>query len=319
MKRTNIMSSRLIKQSLRAGTTAAVIGLFSISLSSCKDDEPSPPKLSIESSMEFNEADGSIEIEVTLDKPATKDIVIEYSLGGDAVEVQDATNENGPDYEVTSELGEIEIEEGESTGVITIDLYSDFTFEEDETITITLEDVDDGITLTEDNEMEITLTQEDGLGILLDWGYDAGDNYTDVDMDLFLWAKNTSGTLAITGLASTAASFAPPEQLFLPNALDDGTYGLSCNYYEGSREPMKFRVRFFNIVNSAQTLLSTKTAQYTLANVNPWYTSDVLPSLSMTFEKTGGTYSAITEITVPASGSRAGGGSWPDNKKPVRK
>lgn len=320
MKKTRISTALLTKQVFVAGATAVVIGFFGLGLSSCKDDEESPPKLSIESATEYNEADGTIEIEVTLDKAASKDITIEYSLGGTAVELNDASDENPPDYEVLSGVGEIEIEQGETTGVIEIELYSDILFEEEESITITIDDVDDGITITEENELEITLIQEDGLGVVLDWGYDAGDNYTDVDMDLFLWAENTNGVLQITGLSSTAASFEAPEQLFIPNVLPDGTYGLSLNYYEGSVEPMKFRVRFYSIVDQAQTLISTKAAQYMLDNRNPWVETEVLPTLSLTYEKSGATYSTFSDITVPETGSRVNtGGTWPEGKKPTKR
>ena len=286
-----------------------VLLAFCVVFSSCKEDEPFvKPKLSFAvSTLTVNEADDIIEIEVVLDKPAPEDITIDYSLDGTALDK--VTSGDSYDYEILSDYLEIQIDKGETTGIIEIQLYSDLEIEDPELIDIQLEDVDsEKIEITRDDRMKITVEQEDGIVVLLQWGVGEGENYTDVDMDLFLWAENTSGTLVLTGLGSTAPSFSPPEAIFLPTiALEDGTYGLSYNYYEGTVEPMNFEVIFAEFINGdfePEAQMNIFSGSYTLANINPWYTSEVDPLLSQTFKKTGSVYSDFSEITIPASGSR---------------
>src|SRR6187431_1793812 len=92
-----------------------VLAFFGLTISSCKDD-PEPyvkPKLSFaESSMTVDEADGVIEVEVTLDKPADEDITITYELGGTARDKVAAGTTLPYDYEIISDYLEIEIDKG---------------------------------------------------------------------------------------------------------------------------------------------------------------------------------------------------------------
>ena len=66
--------------------SVAVLVGAALGLSSCKDDEPPvPPKLSFaESAMTVNEDAGVIEVELVLDKPYSRDLNVEYNLGGTA-------------------------------------------------------------------------------------------------------------------------------------------------------------------------------------------------------------------------------------------
>src|SRR5689334_4038164 len=102
-------------------------------ISSCsKDDEkPSAPKLSFfDEDMTVSEDDGTIEIKVVLSKAYDRDIAIDYDVSGTALEGSLA----GKDYEITSDFGEVIIEEGETEGIIEIELRDDGLFEGDETI-----------------------------------------------------------------------------------------------------------------------------------------------------------------------------------------
>lgn len=131
--------------------------------SSCKEDEPPvPPKLSFANAeMTVSEDDGIIEIEVVLDKPHGKDLNIEYDLGGTASD-QDAVGTANADYEVVGNHGVVVIESGQTTGVIKLEIYNDAVFEEDETIEISIMDLNTSdVQLTADDEIIITITNDD--------------------------------------------------------------------------------------------------------------------------------------------------------------
>jgi hypothetical protein len=227
-------------------------------------------------------------------------------LGGTAKDKVTAGTNSAYDYEITSGYLETKIKKGETSGKILITLASDFSVEDDEIIEISIKSVDsENIELTRDDEIKITVTQEDGLVVLLEWGVGTGEHYTDVDMDLFLWAENNASTLGLTNVSAINSSPVSPEFFFVPTALlDDGDYGLSCNYYEGTANPMNFQVSFIKFVNETAGTAVVRKAAYTLDNVNPWYTSGSDPLLVETFKKSGTDFSDFSEITVPDTLSR---------------
>jgi len=284
--------------------------VFSLMFSSCKEDEPpAKPKLSFDkSSLTVNESDGDIEIKIKLDKGAFEDFTITYELTGTAVDKVAAGTSKAYDYEISSDYLETEIVKGDSIGFIKIKLYSDLAIEDDEMIQISIKDVDtENIEITRNDDIKITVKQEDGMVVALQWGIGAGEKYTDVDMDLFLWAKDTSGEFGLTGIGSANSGFASPEYFFLPfKPFTDGNYGLSCNYYEGKQTPMNFVVSFIKLVGGTEKPAINKKGTYTLANVNPWDTSKIDPLLVLTFDKVGTDFTNFSEITIPAEKSRVG-------------
>jgi len=290
------------------GVSLLLLIALSVMLPSCKEDEPFvKPKLSFsQKTLTFKESDGEVEIEVAIDKAYSKDIEIDYSIAGTAGEEVKVGNTANPDYKITSDYLKVEIKAGETKGIIKLEFFSDFEIEDDETIELQIEEVDsEEIEITRDDEINITLKQEDGLIVVLEWGVGTGEKYLDVDMDLFLWAKDNSSNLVNTFFGSYEESFMSPEFFFLPTALlDDGTYGLSCNYYAGTVDPMNFQVRYIKLINGASGTSVTKKGTYTLANINPWFETKVNPVLVMTFEKLGAEFKDFSEITVPATGSR---------------
>ncbi|HEU5145346.1 MAG TPA: Calx-beta domain-containing protein [Chryseosolibacter sp.] len=141
----------------------ALLAATGFGISSCKEDEPpAKPKLSFaESEMTVAENAGTIEVEVVLDKPHSKDLTIEYELGGTASD-QDVVGTANADYEVSGDHGVVVIEAGETTGVIELNVYSDAAFEPDETIEISFLDTNtDEIEVTADDDMVITITNDD--------------------------------------------------------------------------------------------------------------------------------------------------------------
>jgi hypothetical protein len=292
------------------GISLMLVIALSVMLPSCKEDEPFvKPKLSFgESELTFKESEGEVEIKIILDKAYTKDIEIDYSISGTAGEAVKVGSSGDADYKITSDYLTLEIESGETEGIITLEFFSDVEIEDDETIEIQIEDVDsEEIELTRDDEINITLEQEDGLIVALAWGVGTGEKYTDVDMDLFLWVEDDAATLVNSGFGSFQSSTVSPEFFFLPTALlDDGTYGLSCNYYSGTVEPMNFQVTYIKWVNGAASGVNVvKKGTYTLANINAWDESETDPIMVMTFEKLGAEFKDFSDITVPSAGSRS--------------
>lgn len=288
--------------------SAFTISSLSLMFSSCKEDEPpSKPKLSFsQSTKTINEADGVIEIKMKLDKGAFEDVTINYELSGTALDKVTAGTTKAYDYEIKEDYLETEIIKGDSIGIIKLTLFSDLDIEEDETIIISIKDTDsESIEITRNDDIKITLKQEDGMVVALEWGTGAGEKYVDVDMDLFLWAKGSDSNLGLTNIASANSGFASPEFFFLPTkVLNDGKYGLSCTYYEGTVEPMNFKVSFVKLVAGAYKPAVVKKGTYKLVNINPWFTSDIDPVLVQTFDKVSGDFTNFSEITPPLSKSR---------------
>ncbi|WP_276372392.1 Calx-beta domain-containing protein [Chryseolinea sp. H1M3-3] len=130
--------------------------VLGIGLTSCKDDEPFvKPNLSVSSeTLSVNESAGTIEVEIVLDKGAPADITIEYNLGGSAI--------SPADYSIVGKEGEIEIAQGQTSATIQIQIVNDASYEGNETIEVSLDDVDsDDVVITNDDETVITITDDD--------------------------------------------------------------------------------------------------------------------------------------------------------------
>jgi hypothetical protein len=282
---------------------------LAIGVSSCKkDDEPPPakPKLSFTTpSVTVNEADGTVEVEFTLDKPATEDIVVEYSLSGTAIDKASVAANQAFDYEVLTDPGEVEILQGETTGIIEIKMYSDLRLEEAETIEVQIDDVDsENIELTREDEYAITVEQEDGLVIALNWPAPAAG--AQADMDLLLWVGDNTTTWEGVLTGSTQESFASPEAIFIPNVLPYAAYGLSYVYYDGTLDPLEFTVTFIEFISGDfedEAQAQEFTATYTAANKNKW-TDANSTIVAQTFGKSATGFSEVSSITVPVSSSR---------------
>jgi hypothetical protein len=296
-----------------------------LAFSSCKDDEPPrPPKLSFETStMTVKESDGAIQVKVVLDKAAAEDLTIDYSIGGTAIERNDASGPFLPDYIITSGYQKLEIPKGELEQIIELRLNSDTDLEDEENIVFTIDAVSSQEVEIAGNNIDIKVQQEDGLIVQLSWG-NADALYPDVDMDLFIWLPNASGTLVLVprlyGFSNNSPrtqllSTTPLEFIFLPaavTALNDGPIGVSANYYSGTQEPMQFKIEYIKFVNGAPGAPEARSGTYSNGNINPWLESQVWPLLVATFRKSGTDFLDFSDIAVPAAGSRqVSGGTEP--------
>ncbi len=286
-----------------------VITFFALAISACSDDDPEPvvkPKLSFnESTLTVNESSGIVEVEVVLDKPATEDISITYELSGSAVDaVFGDANDISSDYEILTDYLEVEIEAGETTGVIEIGLYSDFYWEGSEVIDISIESVDsDEVEITREDEIEVVILQEDGLIVLLEWPRVELDSLA--DMDLVLRAGSSTSTLEDVVALSADGAFTGGELVFIPKA-PNLAYGLSYVYYEGTYNRLPFKVTFTDLVNGTAEPAAQRQvfeATYTKANLNKW-TNFNTTLIVQTLEKSGVGFATPSQITVPISGSR---------------
>ena len=261
-----------------------------------------------------NEADGVeglLEVAVQLDKTATAPVTIEYTLAGTAIDSVLAFEDGIPpsyyDYYVNSVKKEVVIPAGQSTANIEIQLYSDFRYENDETIEITLT----GSTAAQigtNNKMTITVEQQDGKVIALVWD----DAHTDVDMDMFLWIGEDINTLdGVIATAIVPSTEVKQEIIFIPKVFTDdiieAAFGLSYVYYSGTANPMNFEAHFVDFAGGELEAEATRdiyAASYTLDNINAWDETEVNPIVVQTFRVVDGGFVDFTSITVPASGSR---------------
>lgn len=137
-------------------SSLCALAILGVGVSSCKDDDDPvvPPNLSISTeAVTVLEGGGTAEVVVVLDKAASTDINIEYDLGGTAV--------SPTDYSITGE-GEITIPQGQTSASIQIAIVNDAIFEEDETIEISIEDVDSpDVVITNDDEAVVTIDDDD--------------------------------------------------------------------------------------------------------------------------------------------------------------
>lgn len=275
--------------------------------------------------MTVNESDGMngpFSVTVQVDQAPTSNVTLAYTLKGSAIDSLFAFNyQPNPippsyyDYYIDGISGEVVIPAGSTSGTIDIQLYSDFLFEGDETIEITLTETN-AVQVGNNNIMTITVKQQDGKIIALVWE----ETYKDVDMDMFLWAGATTDNFDGV-IASAIAPRTTPQQelIFIPTIISeeitDAAFGLSLIYYEGTADPMNFEVQFIDYAAGAAEPVADRdvfSASYTKANINRWDEKETNPPVVQTFRIVNGKFVEISQITVPASGSRIRTQKLPD-------
>lgn len=289
--------------------------LITLQFISCKDEEV-PPPATLTFASEFTlvaENEGSVLITLNLDKPAYRDIVIDFTIKGSAqIDI---------DYQTTAMAT---IAEGSTSGDLAITIIDDAEFEFDqdlidlagmlgETLEISLARIT-GNALPSENEDEIShllIIQEDEeaeKSLTIDLSWDSGDGTPgDVDMDMAIFFIDPeTGPLFLTASASIGTGF---EKITITTPAPNGLYGLAFRYYEGQSDNVTFTSRFVSVNGTLPggVTEASHTGVYTQANINGAENNPV--QLVQTFVKDGSNYTAISEITIPASGSR-GKGLW---------
>ena len=269
-------------------------------------------------SITTNESDGVDEngelspvlVTVSLDNPAPENIVIEYQLAGTALDSVTGSEEQIPgsywDYYINGVSGELSIASGQSTGVIEIQVYTDFNYEDTETIEVTLV-ATEAVEVSTNNKTTVNVEQQDGKGIQLDWTEHDGD----ADMDLFLFGLDENDVpVTIVAISASPGNTPPFELIFIPDLFTEGRLGLGCVYYSGTADPLNFTVEFVDVTDGVPEEEATRdvySATYTAANKNEWDEEHGTypPAVVQTFSIDGGIFTDISEISVPASGSRS--------------
>lgn len=165
--------------------TLAIAG---VSLSACKDDDSDPtPRGTVsfeKSTVSASEGDGLITVNVVLDRAASQDLTVTYTLAGTAVDkLTSASAGASADYEIIGDHGEVDIKKGETTGAIEIQIVSDATYEGNETIDITLDDVDDeNVDIAENNTTKVTILDDEDEGDVVHISFDESSIVTNEDV-----------------------------------------------------------------------------------------------------------------------------------------
>lgn len=315
---------------LSASSTATLGSVSTMTITLTSDDQGSKVSFAA-ASVTVDETARLIDIQLTLDKAAGQDLTVDYSFNYElgvptAIDSLTAFENELPEsfydfYVVTNTFGKLTIPAGSTTAKITMNIYSDFNFEDDELIELNLDAVSTGGQLGATTKHTITVTQEDGRAIGLFWNDDA---YTDVDMDMFLWWGEDESTLDdVLFLSADASTTNKSEIIFLPKVLaeevGDAAFGLSFVYYEGTADPLEFNVVHADFADGGleeEGTIERFTGTYTLANLNEWdQQSGTMPQIEQTFVLTGGALGTPSAITVPTSGSRVAGHELPAGLK----
>lgn len=138
----------------------AVVGA---SLSACKDDDESSPNTVsfVNSSLSVNEGDGTVEVEVKLDRAADQDIVVGYDISGTAKDRETTGASGSYDFQISSDRGELTIPKGESSATINIAITQDAIFEEDETIELELSEASNNVKISESKNAIVATLLDD--------------------------------------------------------------------------------------------------------------------------------------------------------------
>jgi hypothetical protein len=255
-----------------------------------------------------NEEDGEAIIEVNLSNPAAQAITLNYTLTGTALDTVFAATQTQPippqywDYYIDTEnSGELVIPQGANKGEISVQILTDFQFEDSETIIITLDNAT-GATIGTNKVTTINVEQQNGKVIALVWEGDA-------DMDMFLWIGEDVSDLFFIANSANPGVTPKAEALIIPDNIDNLAFGTSYTYYEGTADPMNFEAHFADFVDGVVEGEGDRDiypGTYTLANINRWDEDDApAPAIAQTFEKNAGQFENITDpIVAPASGSR---------------
>lgn len=307
---------------LSASSTATLGSVSTMTITLTSDDLGAKVSFTTTTST-VKESDGTLEIEVSLDKAPTQDLTVEYAFNYDDLETVATAIDTVFAYNYTPRIpssyydfyvvggtyGELTIPAGSTSAKLTLRFYSDFLWDDDERIEINLTAAGTGGQLGTNTKHTVTVSQEDGRLIGLLWD----PATTDVDMDLVLWLGDGTDFDAITGSINADVE-QQSEEVFIPKVftdivaeeVGDVVFGVSAIYYEGTANPLNFEIHHVDFVDGsfeAAANRDIKAGAYTLANINAWEDlADV--QIEHTFDLVAGVFTNLSEITIPASGSR---------------
>lgn len=193
-----------------------------------------------------------------------------------------------------------------------ITVLDDEVYDPSDTLIVTLTGITGPANLGGKRTMTLRIKDFDedarpGLRMELTW--DAGNGTAgDVDMDLFLWHENPPGSSNFELVGSAVQIGNVFELLTVRNdsgIFPDGVYGIGCNYYSGTANPLDFTLKYRaqkGTINN-DSIVARFNGTYTLANLNRWDQTSTYHILQ-TFEKTGNDFHSFSSFNIPGSGSR---------------
>lgn len=246
--------------------------LAGLALTSCSksgDDVSSVVKLS-ELAKSVRESDGQISLAVSLGSVTTQDVVLQFSVGGTAVQNGDFVMQTTTDSTLT-------IPKGSSTTNIVLRLFNDKAIEGTRTIEITLKAISSGHALST-NALDLTGTitvEDDDVaptdGIQVDLTWDKGSK---AEMDLYLLTGvefDTDGNILNANQSNSLSSVNTEgfQTVSLPSASPDGSYYVVVEYYQGTRN-INYVVNInggsYTNVSSGGSFTSAQAGYYTYRN-----------------------------------------------------
>lgn len=254
-------------------------------------------------SFTVSESDGTVELLVVLDQPTASDLAINFTLSGSALDSIRGSSEDIPvqfwDYHIEGFTDKIVIPAGQSSVPVKINIYSDFMWEDRETIEVTLTNTP-GVSIGTKSKATINVDQEDGVVVALLWPEDSNAD-TDVDMDLFIWLalQDDEGPFWFP-IAYSIWKDNEDEFLFIPSALENATFAASYVYYSGTDPDLKFEVQFADFVDDQVEPLADRDVfpgSYTLDHINKWDETDNLP-LSQMFDMVDSKLENFSELNL---------------------
>lgn len=307
-------------------------------LNSCKDDEVPVAGVNFEiEGQDVTESDGTvtsfhpdeadngvgrvITAKLVFDIPLAGDAVLEFDVDGNARQTSSATESN--DFEIEAEGvnltvdgSQVTILKGSTEASFNIRLFEDSFLElgEDEsdlnedgvpfeTIEITLERVVSGpIKLGEQALTHEVRILEDDTYVLLGWSKAGTTNEpADIDMDMWVYVNEN---LAFK-VADSDAEY-KQEGFFIPAGVSNLKLGMRYVYVSGSHD-VDFQSAVVNFggtvakVGGASEAVAVSNGNYKLANKHAESDPKII---SQSMSKSGLNYTGLTDITIPATGSR---------------
>ncbi|HEY5826212.1 MAG TPA: hypothetical protein VIT44_17700 [Cyclobacteriaceae bacterium] len=257
----------------------------------CKDDTPDPPTINfVTTSLKGSEQNPTVILSAILDKPATEDITVGLKFSGIAI--------ISKDFECGDKLI---IPKGSKISQTELHIIKDQEYEtEEETVIISMVSIQDALRLGDQSIATLTIPFDEAptLVIELEWETEKG-SAKGIDMNLVLWRRENEGWVVHAISADHGDKF---ETITLSSLLNDATFGLTYQYYDGECEWLSFKATMTcnggKIEKDRDKIVFT--GLYTKANRNP----SSLVYIVQDFEKKGFNYSSFSSIYTPSKGSR---------------
>jgi hypothetical protein len=333
--------------------TIVVAGITT--LNSCKDDEVPVAGVNFElADQEVTESDGSIAsfhpeededgvgrlipVKLVFDIPLAGDAVFNVDVDGSARQTASSSTGELNDFMLeaqgdmlTVDGSKVTVLKGASEAILNVRVYEDYNFEYEqdseltddgipyETVEITLESVVSGpIKLGEALKHVVKILEDDSY-IFLDWGVNGTESAGTANLDLLVYINNNYA-------GRSASTTEPYEFIVLPGGFPSATYGLSYVYKSGlSTDVVNFRSEIANFGGTIKKADGTEgvvfqfAGNYNQANIKDYGTPSAtnIPNTNrtQTIVKNGLNFTALTELSVPTTGSRV----KPTSAVPMRK